>query len=121
MIRGQHLDLCVLGAYQVAANGDLANWNVPDPKVIPGIGGAMDLAAGAKRIWIMMSHTTKQGGHKLVERCDYPLTALACVKRVYTELATLDVTPNGFVLVDMVDGLSFDMLQDKTGAPIRRG
>jgi 3-oxoadipate CoA-transferase, beta subunit len=120
MIRGRHLDLCVLGAYQVASNGDLANWNVPDPSVIPGIGGAMDLAAGAKRIWIMMGHTTKKGGHKLLERCDYPLTAVGCVTRVYTEIATLDVTPRGFVLVDSVEGLSFDALQDKTGAVIHR-
>ena len=120
MICGRHLDLCVLGAYQVASNGDLANWNVPDPSVIPGIGGAMDLAAGAKRIWIMMSHTTKKGGHKLLQHCDYPLTAIGCVKRVYTELATLDVTERGFELVDKVDGLSIDTLQAVTGAPIHK-
>jgi 3-oxoadipate CoA-transferase, beta subunit len=120
MIRGRHLDLCVLGAYQVAENGDLANWNVPDPKVIPGIGGAMDLAAGAKRIWIMMSHTTKKGEPKLLKRCDYPLTAVGCVTRVYTELATLDVTDRGFVLIDHVDGVSFDELQARTGSTILR-
>ncbi len=120
MIRGQHLDLCVLGAYQVAANGDLANWTVPDPSVIPGIGGAMDLAAGAKRIWIMMDHTTKQGEPKLVDTCSYPLTAVAAVARVYTNLCVVDVTPRGFELVEMVPGLGFDELQAKSGAPIHR-
>ncbi len=120
MIRGKHLDLCVLGAYQVAANGDLANWTVPDPSVIPGIGGAMDLAAGAKRIWIMMDHTTKQGEPKLVERCSYPLTAVGAVARVYTNLCVVDVTPRGFELVEMVPGLSFDELQAKSAAPIHR-
>lgn len=120
MIRGRHLDLCVLGAYQVAANGDLANWTVPDPSVIPGIGGAMDLAAGAKRIWIMMDHTTKQGEPKLVARCTYPLTAVGAVARVYTNLCVVDVTGEGFDLVEMVPGLTFDELQSKTGAPIHR-
>lgn len=120
MIRGQHLDLCVLGAYQVAANGDLANWTVPDPSVIPGIGGAMDLAAGAKRIWIMMDHTTKQGEPKLVERCSYPLTAVGAVARVYTNLCVVDVTARGFELVEMVPGLTFEELQAKSGAPIHR-
>lgn len=120
MIRGRHLDLCVLGAYQVAANGDLANWTVPDPNVIPGIGGAMDLAAGAKRIWIMMDHTTKQGEPKLVERCSYPLTAVGAVARVYTNLCVVDVTPRGFELVEMVPGLTFDELQAKSAATIHR-
>lgn len=120
MIRGQHLDLCVLGAYQVAANGDLANWTVPDPSVIPGIGGAMDLAAGAKRIWIMMDHTTKQGEPKLVERCSYPLTAVGAVARVYTNLCVVDVTARGFELVEMVAGLTFEELRAKSGAPIHR-
>ena len=120
MIRGRHLDLCVLGAYQVAATGDLANWTVPDPSVIPGIGGAMDLAAGAKRIWIMMDHTTKQGEPKLVERCSYPLTAVGAVARVYTNLCVVDVTPRGFELVEMVPGLPFEELQAKSAAPIHR-
>lgn len=120
MIRGRHLDLCVLGAYQVAANGDLANWTVPDPSVIPGIGGAMDLAAGAKRIWIMMDHTTKQGEPKLVERCSYPLTAVGVVARVYTNLCVVDVTPRGFELVEMVPGLTVEALQARSGATIHR-
>lgn len=118
MIRGRHLDLCVLGAYQVAENGDLANWTVPDPGVVPGIGGAMDLAAGAKRIWIMMDHTTKAGEPKLVARCSYPLTAVGCVTRVYTDLCVVDVTPRGFELVETIPGLDFEALQSRTGAPL---
>jgi 3-oxoadipate CoA-transferase, beta subunit len=118
MIRGQHLDLCVLGAYQVAENGDLANWTVPEGDVIPGIGGAMDLAAGAKQIWIMMDHTTKSGEPKLVKRCTYPLTAPACVTRVYTNIAVLDVTPQGFALVECFGGFSAADVQERTGVTI---
>lgn len=120
MIRGRHLDLCVLGAYQVACNGDIANWTIPGKDVIPGIGGAMDLAAGAKRIWIMMEHTTRSGEPKLLARCTYPLTAKGCVTRIYTDLAVLDITAAGFVLVDMVPGLTVDALQARTGAPIHQ-
>lgn len=120
MIRGGHLDLCVLGAYQVAANGDIANWSTGKADDVPGVGGAMDLAAGAKRIYVMMTHTTKDGTPKLVEQLGYPATARAVVKRVYTDLAVLDVADDGFRLVEMVPGLSFDELQSRTGAPIGR-
>ncbi len=121
MIRGGHLDLCVLGAYQVAANGDLANWSTGQADSVPGVGGAMDLAAGAKRIHVMMTHTTKSGEPKLVEALTYPATARACVKRVYTDLAVLDVAEDGFKLVEMVEGLKFEELQARTGAAIGRG
>jgi 3-oxoadipate CoA-transferase, beta subunit len=118
MIRGKHLDLCVLGAYQVAENGDLANWTVPEGDVIPGIGGAMDLAAGAKQIWIMMDHTTKSGEAKLVKRCSYPLTAPRCVTRIYTNIAVLDITPRGFALVECFGGFSPADVQARTDAKI---
>ena len=97
MIRGGHLDLCVLGAFQVAENGDIANWATSENDTAPAVGGAMDLAAGAKRLWVLMEHTTKDGTSKLVHRCSYPLTAVGAVKRVYTNLAVLDVTERGFV------------------------
>jgi 3-oxoadipate CoA-transferase beta subunit len=121
MIRGGHLDLCVLGAFQVAENGDIANWATSENDTAPAVGGAMDLAAGAKRLWVVMEHTTKDGTSKLVRQCSYPLTAVGAVKRVYTNLATLDVTPDGFLVVDMAPGLSFDALQARTDAPLRRG
>ena len=105
MIRGGHIDLCVLGAFEVAENGDLANWATSENDTAPAVGGAMDLAAGAKRLWVIMEHTTKDGRPKLVERCGYPLTGLACVRRVYTNLAVLDVVPEkGFVVVDLAPG-----------------
>ena len=118
MIRGRHLDLCVLGAYQVSETGDLANWAVPEGDVIPGIGGAMDLAAGAKRIWILMDHTTKAGEAKLVPKCTYPLTAPRCVTRIYTNIAVLDVTPKGFALVECFGGFSPADVQERTAAKI---
>ena len=118
MVRGGHLDLCVLGAFQVAENGDIANWSRSANDRAPAIGGAMDLAAGARRIWVVMEHTTREGEHRLLQRCTYPLTAKGCVRRVYTELAVIDVTPQGFVLVDKVDGLSLDELQTRTGAKL---
>jgi 3-oxoadipate CoA-transferase beta subunit len=121
MIRGGHLDLCVLGAFQVAENGDIANWATSENDTAPAVGGAMDLAAGAKRLWVVMDHTTKDGTSKLVRQCSYPLTAVGAVKRVYTNLATLDVTPDGFLVVDMAPGLSFDALQARTDAPLRKG
>jgi 3-oxoadipate CoA-transferase beta subunit len=121
LVRGGHLDLCVLGAFQVAENGDLANWARSDDDNAPAIGGAMDLAAGAKRIWVVMEHNTRGGEPRLLRRCSYPLTAAACVKRVYTELAVIDVNPDGFNVVDMVPGLSFDELQARTEAPLRQG
>jgi 3-oxoadipate CoA-transferase beta subunit len=119
MIRGGHLDLCVLGAFQVADHGDIANWATSENDTAPAVGGAMDLAAGAKRLWVVMDHTTKDGTSKLVRKCSYPLTAVGAVKRVYTNLATLDVTPDGFLVVSMAPGLTFDALQARTDAPLR--
>jgi 3-oxoadipate CoA-transferase beta subunit len=111
MIRGGHIDICVLGAFQVSASGDLANWRTLDRDAIPGVGGAMDLAKGAKKVFVMMEHLSKSGESKLVERCTYPLTGVAVVDRVYTDLATLQVTPRGFLVVDRVDGLSHAELE----------
>jgi 3-oxoadipate CoA-transferase beta subunit len=119
MMRGGHLDICVLGAFQVSATGDLANWSTGEPGAIPAVGGAMDLAVGAKQTWVMMDLLTKQGVGKIVERCSYPLTALACVKRVYTDLATFECTPQGLRLVDCVDGLDADALAQMLGLPLR--
>lgn len=118
MIRGGHLDLCVLGAFEVAENGDIANWATSENDTAPAVGGAMDLAAGAKRLWVVMEHTTKDGTPKLVRHCSYPLTALACVKRVYTNLAVLDVTETGFTVVDMAPGVTREMLAAQTAAAL---
>ncbi|KQW69870.1 3-oxoacid CoA-transferase subunit B [Methylibium sp. Root1272] len=118
MMRGGHLDFCVLGAFQVSVNGDLANWHTGGPEAIPAVGGAMDLAIGAKRTFVMMELLTKQGQSKLVERCVYPLTGIGCVSRVYTDLAVIDVTPRGLKVVEMVDGLSFDELRRLCGVPL---
>jgi 3-oxoadipate CoA-transferase beta subunit len=120
MMRGGHLDFCVLGAFQVAANGDLANWHTGAADAIPAVGGAMDLASGAKQVFVMMEHLTKNGQSKIVERCTYPLTGIACVNRIYTDLAVIDVTPSGLQLVETVEGLSFDELVRLTGVPLRR-
>jgi 3-oxoadipate CoA-transferase beta subunit len=120
LVRGGHLDLCVLGAFQVAENGDLANWARSEDDNAPAIGGAMDLAAGAKRIWVVMEHNTRAGEPRLLHRCTYPLTAASCVKRVYTELAVIDVTPKGFLVIDMVPGMTLDELQARTDAPLVR-
>src|SRR4051795_13154778 len=120
LVRGGHLDLCVLGAFQVGENGDLANWARSEDDNAPAIGGAMDLAAGAKRIWIVMEHTTRSGEARLLRRCTYPLTAAGCVKRVYTDLAVIDVTATGFVVTDIVPGLSFEELQELTDAELHR-
>jgi 3-oxoadipate CoA-transferase beta subunit len=119
LIRGGHLDLCVLGAFQVAANGDLANWSTSDNDSAPAVGGAMDLAVGARQVWVLMEHQTKSGESRLVRRCSYPLTALGVVKRVYTNLAVLDVTPEGFAVREIVEGLTLDALQKLTDAPLR--
>jgi 3-oxoadipate CoA-transferase beta subunit len=119
LIRGGHLDLCVLGAFQVAENGDIANWSTSENDAAPAVGGAMDLAAGARQLWVLMDHTTKSGDSRLVRRCSYPLTALACVKRVYTNLAVLDVTDDGFTVREMVPGLTLKALQQITDAPLR--
>ena len=118
MMRGGHLDICVLGAFQVSDEGDLANWHTGAPDAIPAVGGAMDLAIGAKRTWVMMEHVTKEGHHKLVKACTYPLTGKACVSRIYTDLAVIDVTPRGFEAIELVDGLEFDELVALTGAPL---
>ncbi len=118
MIRGGHLDLCVLGAFQVADNGDIANWATSENDTAPAVGGAMDLAAGAKRLWVLMDHTTKDGSPKLVETCSYPLTAQRCVKRIYTNLAVIDVADQGFVVRQIAAGLSFEDLQARTAAKL---
>lgn len=106
MMRGGHLDICVLGAFQVSVTGDLANWHTGEADAIPAVGGAMDLAIGAKRTFVMMEHLTKAGDSKIVPTCTYPLTAKSCVARVYTDLAVIDVTPEGLVVKDVVPGLS---------------
>lgn len=118
MMRGGHLDICVLGAFQVSATGDLANWHTGAKDAIPAVGGAMDLAVGAKATWVMMDLLTKQGVSKLVQSCSYPLTGIGCVKRIYTDLATLECTPNGLKLIDKVDGLSHAALEALVGLPI---
>ena len=119
MMRGGHLDICVLGAFQVSQYGDLANWHTGDPQSIPAVGGAMDLATGARQTWVMMDLLTKQGQSKLVQACDYPLTGMRCVKRVYTDLATLACTPEGLQLIDAVPGLSLEALSELVGLPIK--
>ena len=119
MMRGGHLDVCVLGAFQVSAGGDLANWHTGAADAIPAVGGAMDLAIGAKKTYVMMEHTTKSGEMKIVERCSYPLTGIGCVARIYTDLAVIDVTAQGLVVRAMIEGLSHDELQARTGAPLQ--
>jgi 3-oxoadipate CoA-transferase beta subunit len=121
MMRGGHLDVCVLGAFQVAAHGDLANWHTGAADAIPAVGGAMDLAIGAKKTYVMMEHTTKSGEMKIVERCTYPLTGVGCVARIYTDLAVIDVTPQGLVVQETANGLTFADLQSLTGAPLSAG
>ncbi len=120
MIRGRHLDFAVLGAFQVSADGDLANWHTGAADAIPAVGGAMDLAVGAKKVFVMMEHLTKQGESKIVPRCTYPLTGARCVDRIYTDLAVIDVKADGLHVVDMVEGLSFDELQRLSGVPLRK-
>ena len=119
MMRGGHLDVSVLGAFQVSAQGDLANWATDDSAMPPAVGGAMDLAVGAKRVLVVTTHTTRDGRPKILERCTYPLTAARVVDRVYTDLAVLDVTPDGLVVRELVAGLTPAELQDRTGAPLR--
>lgn len=118
MMRGGHIDICVLGAFQVAQNGDLANWHTGSPDAIPAVGGAMDLAIGARNVFVTMEHVTKNGEAKIVEKCTYPLTGMGCVNRIYTDLAVIDVTPNGLLVSEMVPGLSLDELQKLTDAPL---
>lgn len=117
MIRGRHLDVCVLGAFQVSARGDLANWKTRDPSAIPGVGGAMDLATGAKEVFVMMRLLTKAGESKLLQDCTYPLTGLECVTRVYTDMAVFGITPEGVVLRDSF-GQSFASIQALTDVPL---
>ncbi|QCI92692.1 3-oxoacid CoA-transferase subunit B [Novosphingobium sp. EMRT-2] len=119
MMRGGHIDICVLGAFQVSVHGDLANWHTGAPGAIPAVGGAMDLAIGAKRTFVMMDLMTREGQSKLVEACSYPLTGLACVSRIYTDHAVFDVGPEGASVVEMIDGLTLDALQALTGVRLR--
>lgn len=119
MMRGGHLDICVLGAFQVSATGDLANWSTGEPGAIPAVGGAMDLAIGAKETWVMMDLLTKKGESKVVQHCSYPLTGIACVKRIYTDLATLECTTAGLRLIDKVNGLEHAELEKLVGLPIQ--
>jgi len=118
MMRGGHLDICVLGAFQVSGKGDLANWHTGAPDAIPAVGGAMDLAIGAKQVFVMMEHQTKTGESKIVEQCTYPLTGIGCVSRIYTDLAVLDVTPQGLRVREMAPGLTLADLQAVTAAPL---
>jgi 3-oxoadipate CoA-transferase, beta subunit len=118
MMRGGHIDVCVLGAFQVSTRGDLANWHTGQPDAIPAVGGAMDLAIGAKQTFVMMELLTKNGESKLVDNCTYPLTGLACVSRLYTDLAVFDLGTDGARVVEMVDGLSLDRLRELTGVPL---
>ncbi|BBC71005.1 3-oxoadipate CoA-transferase [Altererythrobacter sp. B11] len=115
MMRGGHIDICVLGAYQVSASGDIANWHTGQPDAIPAVGGAMDLAIGAKQTFVMMELLTRHGESKLVEKCTYPLTGLACVSRVYTDLAIFSVGAGGAAVIEMVEGMSIDKLRGLTG------
>lgn len=121
MMRGGHLDICILGAFQVSATGDLANWKTMESDAIPAVGGAMDLAVGAKQTWVMTKLFSKDGSCKIVQKCSYPVTALNCVKRIYTELCTLACTNKGLQLIDIVDGLNLDYLQEMIGLDILPG
>lgn len=118
MIRGGHIDLCVLGAMQVAQNGDLANWSTGAPDAIPAVGGAMDLCAGVKSVYVITTHCTKDGEPKLVERCTFPLTGLGVINRVYTDLAVIDITSEGFRVAELSPGVEFDYVRERTGAPL---
>ncbi len=119
MMRGGHLDIAILGAFQVAENGDLANWATNDPTAIPAVGGAMDLAVGASSVFVMMEMRTKKGESKLVHRCSYPLTGVGCVTRIYSDHAVIDVTPEGFVARKLAPGLSLEELNRRAGVPVR--
>jgi len=118
MIRGKHIDVCVLGAYQVSEKGDLANWSTGEPGAIPAVGGAMDLVSGVKNILVITTHTTKEGEPKIVKECTYPLTGKAVVNRIYTELAVIDLTEKGLFVREMADGVTFEYLQQRTGAKL---
>lgn len=118
MIRGGHIDVTILGAFEVAANGDFANWDSRIPDKGPLVGGAMDLAVGARAVWVIMEHNTRSGAPRLLEACTLPLTAVRCVKRVYTDIAVLDVTPAGFVVREFLAGVDAEALRRRTGAPL---
>ncbi|MDI9272141.1 3-oxoacid CoA-transferase subunit B [Stenotrophomonas sp. PFBMAA-4] len=118
MMRGGHLDICVLGAFQVSAHGDLANWSTGAPDAIPAVGGAMDLAIGAKQVFVMMDLFTKKGESKLVAECSYPLTGLRCVSRVYTDVAVFDLSADGATVLEMVEGMDIEQLRELTGLPL---
>lgn len=119
IMRGGHLDICVLGAFQVSRNGDLANWHTGAPDAIPAVGGAMDLASGARRVFVMMEHQTKTGQSKIVDQCTYPLTGVACVSRIYTDLAVIDIVDGELLVRDMAEGLTLDALAILSGVPLR--
>lgn len=121
MMRGGHLDICVLGAFQVAVNGDLANWHTGAADAIPAVGGAMDLAIGAKKTYVMMEHLTKNGESKLRQSCTYPLTGIGCVSRIYTDLAVIDLGDDGATVIQIVDAVTFDELQQVTAVPLIDG
>ena len=121
MMRGGHLDFCVLGAFQVSAKGDLANWHTGAPDAIPAVGGAMDLAIGAKQVYVMMEHLTKQGESKITAECSYPVTGIGCVTRIYTDLAMIDVTKEGLVVREIFTDIGFDELLKLTGVPMTDG
>lgn len=115
MMRGGHIDICVMGAYQVSTQGDIANWHTGETNAIPAVGGAMDLAVGAKQVFVMMNLLTKAGDSKLVQQCTYPLTGLACVSRVYSDLAVFNTGPNGAEVLELAEGLTLDRLREMTG------
>lgn len=119
MIRGGHIDICILGAMQVAANGDLANWSTGDPDAVPAVGGAMDLVAGVRRIFVITSHVTRDGTPKLMQRCSYPLTGTGVVERIYTDLAVIDVAEDGFLLREVAPGVDPETVSSLTAAPLR--
>jgi 3-oxoadipate CoA-transferase beta subunit len=120
LMRGGHLDICVLGAFQVSGGGDLANWHTGAADAIPAVGGAMDLAVGARQTWVLMEHTTKAGEARIVPACTCPVTGLACVSRIYTDLAVIDVGADGLRVRDIAEGVTFDELQAATAVPLRR-
>ena len=120
MMRGGHLDICVLGAFQVSVKGDLANWHTGAADAIPAVGGAMDLAIGAKKTCVMMEHLTKGGESKIVNACTYPLTGIGCVSRIYSDIAVIDITSQGLQVVDIVEGMTFDELQKLSGVPLTK-
>lgn len=118
MIRGGHIDIACLGAFQVAANGDLANWSTGDSRQIPGVGGAMDLAAGARRVWVLMEHCTRNGDPRIMKECTYPLTGLRCVERIYTNFSMMAVTPAGISVERLLPGMTIEELQSMSDAPL---